>query len=767
MASPKSPQKDGFRMSSPRISITDPHDRPLSPSRSMSLNRPISAARSAKTPITDDNDRPISILSVTSNSPQITTAPLTPRGSLTTEILSPNPNHTIDRFDVPTSDEEDEDGQEISRIGSVSTSAEQSNDSAFGRKTAPAQHRGHSILPSNLRIGLPIGLSSSLGFAIRTSDTSSTKGTNSPRGSRVESSGSDGTRSHRFSTLEVADGASPPPVSSQVVGQAVSADSPFTLAERTLHLRSEESPGPLSADSMIAIKSPASAVDSLATVSTSKRAEKSPRGPFLPKFFKLASPGLGKGQANRDSADAPKGKGIPGSFFEEESSDEEGGDVEIKNAEQAFVGTPVMIRHSSSPKVELKEMLRSTPPAEDNPGPSRRKALNVLGEDVDLKRQSRRSGVVGMPEPEQEDDNAAAADGQSGALGNWNSFSDPFAAKGLRKHREESREESPGTLPTKRKVSFPRPPRLEVKPEHRFLRQDIVSTPYPLSGNKEDSTITASKPGTVRTSMSGTALTGDKGPESVLTLVLYSHGNPIPKIKKITIPGPQEITFVDDSEDKKPPIRATMRTEFDDEKLFKLLRSEYTSMRGSLLNLLSARNIRSINLLSYRSTHQLATSHATHMHFRVNEIDGEFAEARMLTLFQKPHLGRKHNQWVEWVSTLPENSGEHASDKDRIAVEIVEGWCVAKLACAVAAVLVCSLAAMLLWIFLGLGGGELEAASSGNNFVGGSGLVHGESTVGFRGAGGRVGAGVALGLLVLGLGWTVVAGWALLSWLVM
>ncbi len=75
----------------------------------------------------------------------------------------------------------------------------------------------------------------------------------------------------------------------------------------------------------------------------------------------------------------------------------------------------------------------------------------------------------------------------------------------------------------------------------------------------------------------------------------------------------------------------------------------------------------------------------------------------------------------------------------------------AKIVGAVASVVLLSILATLLWVFVGVG----------------SQLPGTEVSMGFRDAGGRVETGVALGAFVLLLGWTGVGAWVALSWLVM
>ena len=67
---------------------------------------------------------------------------------------------------------------------------------------------------------------------------------------------------------------------------------------------------------------------------------------------------------------------------------------------------------------------------------------------------------------------------------------------------------------------------------------------------------------------------------------------------------------------------------------------------------------------------------------------------------------------------------------------------------------------MLLWISLGKGGNRLAL----DNALGPFGQVS-EAKIGYGTAASRVGVGATLGLFVLILGWSVLAAWMFVSWL--
>ena len=739
---------------------------------------------SPKAPLTDDQNRPVSVVSLSAHSARVVAAPPSPTRSVNTEIHEEDPNRTIDRFDEPSSEEEGN-HQKLDRFGAVSLYSKRP------KKQRSAQSPSHRPRKSSdLSISQPIAVASSTGFSMSTPELESTMGVQSyhnPRPSEVsiQSSG----ESHRFSTLEVDNTASPRStwLGMKNVGQAISTDLP-SPAEQPIESDRLPSISPLpSRESTIRrsfgrsiLKNPSvSSTDPPSKESNGPREIGGFRLPFLygmPKFLRPNDYARSSLTPSEEKEVKDAGQ-PPGSFFHDGSSDGDPNeeDSQISDAQQAVVGTPVMVRHGSRTKVGLKEMLHTAPLAQDNPGPSRGKAMRMIGESVEIGRKpisrdgafpvrtpSKREGVIGMPQQEQEDTVTQHQEDRvgSGIFQNKN----PFAQDGLRSHPVSPKDDPPVAPPhEKRSVSFPPAPlQLEIKPEHRFLRQDIVSTPYPPGyQGKAASLHNASEHGTMPTT--------DEAPKSLLTLVLYSHGDSISKVKKIVIPTPPETALVDNSDEKKPPIKATIRRAFDDENLFKLIRSEYNSMRGSLRRLASARTVRSMNLLAYCSTSELVSKQAKPMHFRHQDNDDHLAEARMLDLFKKPKLGKRHHEWVEWVTTLPENSNIEPVDNERIALELVEGWSTSKLLAAVVAVLVCSLTITLLWIFLGAGGDTLGFKSSDISLPGGfmgNNAATVESPIGYRGAGGRVETGVALGILVLMFGWTSIGAWILLNWLV-
>lgn len=251
------------------------------------------------------------------------------------------------------------------------------------------------------------------------------------------------------------------------------------------------------------------------------------------------------------------------------------------------------------------------------------------------------------------------------------------------------------------------------------------------------------------------AAQAEDGAEAILTLMLYDHRARVPRMSKVVVPVTGRTGTENPNSDEQPKS-TTLTKEFDDEMLFKLIRDKYRRMRGPFRISISARNVRDLGFLSYAKGSQLVKQDggAHRKTFPINSGEG-FAETELLALYRKPKLGRGKHSWVEWIERLPENSrGEDLREK--VALELMEGWCIRKIAFAFLLVVVASLAATLLWTLLGVGRYRYFQCHCRLR----------KSQDGFRGAGGRVEAGAMLGALVLLLGWTGVGAWILLSWLV-
>ena len=761
---------------------------------------------STPTPIvTNDHNRPISVLSTASYSPTFIPAPRSPTRSLATEVLntqtyqrpetgtSVHTEHTFNSSYPPSIDDEGPQNTEVSRLSFVSGESEE-----YARTPSPLPPKIPPVQPLHTRsntierhISKPTAVSDSLGFSsgsrgfLKTATTRSASSPGASTTSKIESigdidSGSDYQRAsvlisddivssnHETWPLRTPTG-SPTPPKKDIQGlKPLQPKSPFIVSD--VATQSSSIPDPQPVISQPSVRSP-----------------KASRFNFLPKFLRSTS---AKGEPPVAPAKSPKRSpndpDDPESFFDDGVSDE---DPDEDPGEEGGYGydiqdaRPAMVVRSGSNTIELKEMLRSTPPIADRPGPSRVEAGSRLRThiDSDTEDSTKKEGIYqGLPQAEKgEDPNPQPGSAKSGhhGLGAWKDIN-PFAMSVLRSHQSLLRNDvspppptPPKSAPAGRKVSFPTPAPLDVRPEHRFLRQSIVSTPYPTAGDDGKHR--------KKRSISGPAhkIEHDNQANAVLTLVLYGNSNPIPKVKTIAVPSPQETQLIEETENGKPPIIATQTLPFDDEALSKLLRSTYNTMRGPLRYLATARKVRNLRLLSYTSITQLASRHAKPTQFRSDNGE-DIAEERLLDLFQKPRLGRGRNEWTSWVKALPENGkgSENLHKDNKIAIEFVEGWAPAELYGAVAAVLFCSILAMFLYIFVGMGvqvgllsansGSDVDLKDLRNGLLGAVESQAQESPVVYKGPGVRVQTGAELGILVLMIGWTAVGGWGLLSWLV-
>lgn len=488
-----------------------------------------------------------------------------------------------------------------------------------------------------------------------------------------------------------------------------------------------------------AIKSPVSArstwdeipeyISSSKATTTGRQGELSAQSPFVPNFLRLT----GDGHGHQGSA------GVPASFFEDSDSDLDQ-DAMVSEAQRGQVDRPQIVEHRSSRRLNLANDLQlptANGDVDNRWGPSVGKAQKILGTQVVKSRDRKLAGDRVIQRIRQASTLASQPIGQSAI--DTEEIENP-AGLGIRLHSKRDSLTStplhqPSSVPPRRKVTFPSPP-IDVKPGHRFLRQSIISTPYPYPQRTPNSKLSVSS-ATVR--------------DSVITLCLYSNDSPTPKLSRIVIPADRISGLVTDSSEKK---RQDSRRDFDDEKLFQLIRTEYTKMRSPFHRYGSLRGLQSFHLSSYMDLSQPASRWQKLAHTKnFSLVDEGFDPASMLRLYLRPQLGKGQHHWVDWALSLPArlNGGRSRGEGENLVMEFVEGWSVARVVGAVASVVLLSVVATLLWVLVGVG-----SQQPGRN-----------ARMGWRDAGGRVETGVALGAFVLLLGWTGVGAWVALSWLVM
>ncbi|KAK6006729.1 hypothetical protein QM012_005737 [Aureobasidium pullulans] len=333
-----------------------------------------------------------------------------------------------------------------------------------------------------------------------------------------------------------------------------------------------------------------------------------------------------------------------------------------------------------------------------------------------------------------------------------------------------------------KKVTMAPPP---IDTSRMLAQQPHVKTPYPFRAihHKEfGRQFSASEP----------ALRSPRVHDSILTLsIRRNNPNSRLRLSTLTIPANSEFTAVknhrhssDRGEQEYTP------QDFDDAELFRQLRRHYHSLLGPW-RYFSARSLTMICvsgdasrqadsgygwLLTPRSPRTLA----------YKGLNDTFSEEKLLRFFHSPSAaGKSRYAWVSWAHRLadapaittplpppsaspaaaldiartPASSGTTSTVNNRFSMirraeqheglEFVVSWSVRRILLALTLVLVLSLAATLLWVFLG----KESHASAGQ--------------AGFLGAGDRVAAGLVMGICVLLIGCFGVAGWVGISWLVL
>ncbi|KAH0345175.1 hypothetical protein KCU81_g4414, partial [Aureobasidium melanogenum] len=316
-------------------------------------------------------------------------------------------------------------------------------------------------------------------------------------------------------------------------------------------------------------------------------------------------------------------------------------------------------------------------------------------------------------------------------------------------------------------------------------QQPHVKTPYPFRAihRKEfGRQFSASEP----------TLRSPRVHDSTLTLsVRRSNPNSQLRLSTLTIPANSEFSAVKDRHHNSDRGgQEYTPQDFDDAELFRQLRRHYQSLLGPWRHF-SARSLTMICvsgdaskqadsgygwLLTPRSPRTLA----------YRGLNDTFSEEKLLRFFHNPGAaGKSRYAWVSWAHRLadapaittplsppsaltsaapdtvrtPASAGTIATVNNRFSMirraeqheglEFVVSWSVRRILLALILVLVLSLAATLLWVFLGK-----DSHSSGGQ-------------AGFLGAGDRVVAGVVMGICVLLIGCFGVGGWIGISWLVL
>ncbi|MCJ1390291.1 hypothetical protein MMC18_003149 [Xylographa bjoerkii] len=358
------------------------------------------------------------------------------------------------------------------------------------------------------------------------------------------------------------------------------------------------------------------------------------------------------------------------------------------------------------------------------------------------------------------------------------------------------------TVPSRprRKTTFSTPPEVDTQSGKKFERESVLNTPYPgksMGFPQKDQ----DKRGDMLLDLEAHAQRfkpNTKRREQIeMVVVLHSRGDMLTKVGRLVIPPLESfeprpaLKPALKSTEKRPQISRSSAiaasfsfrsqdseniiTLFDDEAMSRKLLSEYRKLRGRWRILLGARSLHGARIVMYSHPYELF---AVAGNMKVDQFfqptynpsgrageDTIAVESKRLHLLKEymasPEKGTGKEEVVQWLRQL---GGKGETDAERVAVKFVENWSVRRLTIVTTVVLVLSVAAALLWIFLGVNTTKVEGQSMA---VGSAGKPVLQKEMITTGTGGRVEGGLLLGLLVLLLGWTGISGWALLSWLTM
>lgn len=342
-----------------------------------------------------------------------------------------------------------------------------------------------------------------------------------------------------------------------------------------------------------------------------------------------------------------------------------------------------------------------------------------------------------------------------------------------------------------KKVSMVPPP-INTTPYH--LPDDMVRTPYPFLQYKR-------KDFSNRSPATPSATTPFIPPaaDSVMTITIArSNPNSSIRITTLLIPAPSDLrrTLRSGSTTAQEKHFATL--DFDDMEFFQQLRHQYNHLLGPY-RWISARSLSAITVSGTAS--QAADAGYGWLHgprsprfLAAKGLSDTFSEEKLLHHFRNPKKGKSRFAWVCWAhrlatapvssappSVAPQTPGLVGSPfsartanrtsmirraEQHEGLEFVVSWSWKRILVALTAVILCSIAAALLWIFLGThsrAAGEASGGGSGGGGLSGS----GSEGAGFKDAGDRVGTGVVVGICVLLVGVAGMGGWIGVSWLVL
>jgi hypothetical protein len=306
------------------------------------------------------------------------------------------------------------------------------------------------------------------------------------------------------------------------------------------------------------------------------------------------------------------------------------------------------------------------------------------------------------------------------------------------------------------------PPPIDTTAPRRSIPDDIVRTPYPFSPPEEarhkDFRQLGSPP--------GSAAPSGYSSESTLTVsIRRRNANSKVRITSLTIPASNDFTAI-----RSNSVRAKERhfkaLDFDDMEFFKQLRRCYKELSGPL-RFISARSLVRIAVSGPASkAADVRYGWRSPILLAYKGLSDTFSEEQILRHYRRPELGHSRYAFVHWAHrlasitpprTAPEIGTKEGESRDLFSskehpegLEFIMAWSVLRISVILMLVIVSSAASALLWMFLG--------RNTPSNWP---------PDAGFRDAGDRVGSGLLLGICVLLLGLTSMAGWVGASWLLM
>jgi len=335
------------------------------------------------------------------------------------------------------------------------------------------------------------------------------------------------------------------------------------------------------------------------------------------------------------------------------------------------------------------------------------------------------------------------------------------------------------------------PPPIDTSSTGRLNPAEIVRTPYPAVPRLPRSHRKDFIP-------SALAFNGQRTTplDRVLTLSIRPRNqNGLPRIRTMVLPATSEFSTIKTASvaEKEKHFQAL---DFDDVAFFTGLRAHYHSLMGPC-RFLSARSLSRVTVsgdATRAADAKYGWLHAPRSPRTVawQGLTDSFSEEKMLRYFRNPkQVGKARYAWVSWAHRLAEAPASTAvtpglpsaltatsmgltpsrmsGSPDGLArkaeqhegLEFVLSWSVKRIVSVLVVVILLSIVAALLWIFLG----TMSSAQQ---------IVHSPQSIpsinaggGFRDAGDRVGTGTLIGICVLLVGLTGMGGWLGVSLLVL